>query len=135
MDAAEHEAILRAGIELFDAGRYLAAHELFEELWEETEGAEADFFKGLIQAAIALHHFQAGNMEGAAKLYSGHRRCLAGYLPAHAGLDLECFLRAMQTFLRPVLERRAGETVPFQLDRRPRLVARETRAEGETGTG
>ena len=56
-----------AAIELFDGGRYLAAHELLEELWEETEGAEANFYKGLIQAAIALHHFREGNLEGAAR--------------------------------------------------------------------
>ncbi len=132
MDAAEREAILGAGIQLFDAGRYLAAHELFEELWESTEGAEADFFKGLIQAAIALHHFQAGNLEGAAKLYSGHRRCLSGYLPTHAGLDLERFLVEMQACLRPVLEKRAGEVVPFRLDERPRMVPR-TKSETNTG--
>jgi uncharacterized protein len=122
MDAAEREATLRAGIELFDAGRYLAAHELFEELWEETEGGEADFFKGLIQAAVALHHFQSGNLEGAAKLYSGHRRFLSPYLPIHAGLDVARFLREMQAFLGPVLEKRTSETVPFPLEGRPRLA-------------
>ena len=131
MDAAEREATLRAGIELFDAGRYLAAHELFEELWEETEGGEADFFKGLIQAAVALHHYQSGNLEGAAKLYSGHRRFLSPYQPVHDGLDVTRFLREMQTFLGPVLERRPGEVVPFPLEDRPRLAPQgrnETRA-------
>jgi predicted metal-dependent hydrolase len=122
MDAADRDATLRAGIELFDGGRYLAAHEVFEELWEATEGGEADFFKGLIQAAVALHHFQAGNLEGAAKLYSGHRRFLAPYRPLHAGLDIARFLREMQAFLGPVLERRPGEAVPFPGDRRPRLA-------------
>ena len=131
MDAAEREATLRAGIELFDSGRYLAAHELFEELWESTEGGEADFFKGLIQAAVALHHFQAGNLEGAAKLYSGHRRFLSPYQPIHAGLDITRFLREMQVFLGPVLEKRAGEAVAFPVEGRPRLLPRgkdETRA-------
>jgi len=131
MDAVEREATLRAGIELFDAGSYLAAHELFEELWEETEGGEADFFKGLIQAAVALHHFQSGNLEGAAQLYSGHRRFLSPYLPLHAGLDIARFLREMQVFLEPVLGRRPGAAVPFPIEGRPRLVPpgrAETRA-------
>jgi hypothetical protein len=132
VDAAERDATLRAGVELFDAGRYLAAHELFEELWESTEGYEADFFKGLIQAAIALHHFQAGNLEGAAKLYSGHRRFLSPFQPVHAGLDVARFLREMQAFLQPVLDRLDGGAVPFPLEGRPRLLPR---AESETGTG
>jgi len=132
MDAVEREATLRAGIELFDSGRYLAAHELFEELWEATEGGEADFFKGLIQAAVALHHFQAGNLAGAAKLYSGHRRFLSPYQPIHAGLDIAHFLREMQAFLRPVLEKREGDSVPFPSEGRPRLVPLE---KSETGAG
>ena len=71
------EATFAAAVELFNDGKYLASHELFDELWEATESAGADFYKGLIQAAIALHHFQEGNLEGATKLYGGHRRFLA----------------------------------------------------------
>jgi hypothetical protein len=100
---AEADATLRAAVELFNAGRYLAAHELFEELWEASEGADSDLFKGLIQAAIALHHLEHGNLEGAARLYSGHRRCLAGYLPTHRGLEVAGFLADMQAFLGPLL--------------------------------
>lgn len=124
MDGTERDSTFRAGIELFDRGSYLAAHELFEELWEATQGEDSDFYKGLVQAAIALRHFQTGNLEGAARLYGGHRRCLAGYLPAHRGVDVERFLADMQACLRPVLERRAGEAVTFDEARRPRVVFR-----------
>src|SRR5262245_14986019 len=99
MQPEERSAAMRGGIELFNAGRYLAAHELFEELWEETEGADSDSFKGLVQAAVALHHFESGNLEGAQKLHGGLRRCLAAYLPAHGGLDLARFLTDLQAFL------------------------------------
>jgi predicted metal-dependent hydrolase len=124
VDGGERDATLRAGIELFDSGRYLAAHELFEELWEATEGEDSDFYKGLVQAAIALRHYQTGNLEGAARLYSGHRRCLAAYLPEHRGVDVERFLADMQACLRPVLERRPGEEVAFDEGRRPRVFFR-----------
>jgi len=99
VDEPERSATLRAGIELFNRGRYLAAHELFEELWEDTQGPDSDFYKGLIQASVALHHDQQGNAEGAAKLQGGTRRCLARYLPAHRGLDLERFLEDLRDFL------------------------------------
>lgn len=91
---------LAAAVELFNAGKYLAAHELLEELWEETQGPESDFYKGLLQAAIALHHLEQGNLEGAARLSRGHRRCLGAYLPRHRGLDVAAFLEAMQRALR-----------------------------------
>lgn len=119
MDSTVRDATLAAGIALFDTGRYLAAHELFEELWESTEGRESEFFKGLIQAAIALHHWEAGNMEGAAKLYSGHRRCLSAYQPVHSGVEVTRFLAEMQRFLAPALGR--DPPPPGGTARRPKL--------------
>jgi len=121
LDQAEREAALKAGIELFDGGRYLAAHELFEELWEDTQGPESDFYKGLLQAAVALHHFEQGNLDGAAKLHGGSRRCLAAYLPTHAGLDLGRFLGEMQAWLRAVQKRQPGTVIRFDPGSRPRL--------------
>jgi predicted metal-dependent hydrolase len=114
---------LQAAVRLFDSGRYHAAHEELDELWEATSGADADFYKGLIQAAICLHHWSEGNLEGARKLYSGHRRYLAAYLPAHRGIDLAAFLAGMQRALAPVLRARPGEPVPFPSADRPRLGA------------
>jgi hypothetical protein len=115
-------ATLRAAVELFNTGRYLAAHELFEELWEASEGADSDLFKGLIQAAIALHHFEQGNLEGAARLYAGHRRCLAGYLPARRGLDVAGLLAGMQAFLGPCLRAAPSPDRPASRPRRPRIA-------------
>lgn len=120
MDDAERQATFAAGVHLFDAGEYLAAHELFEELWEASEAGQSDFYKGLIQAAIALHHARAGNFAGAARLYSGHRRFLAPFLPRHAGVDLVRFLGEMQACLQPLSEGSGG--VAFDPATRPRLL-------------
>ena len=119
-EPSDAPALARA-VRLFDEGRYHEAHEVLDELWEATHGADADFLKGLIQACIAMHHFQHGNLEGARKLYSGHRRYLGPYLPAHRGIDLEAFLAEMQRALRQVV-RSAGEAGPaFDPAERPRL--------------
>lgn len=117
-DAARH---LREGVRLFNAGEYRAAHEEFERIWLSTEGRDSDFFKGLIQACIALHHFQAGNLEGAAKLHGGLRRYLAAYLPSYLGVDVAGFLEHMQQALRPVVRRTARELPKLDADSRPVL--------------
>ena len=122
-DAARH---LREGVRLFNACEYRAAHEEFERLWLSTEGRDSDFFKGLIQACIALHHFQSGNLEGAAKLHGGHRRYLAAYLPQYHGVDVATFLENMQRALRPVLRRSALESPRFDASRRPLLKLEES---------
>ena len=71
-----------------------------DELWEATHGDQADFYKGLIQVAIALHHAGSGNLAGAEKLERGARRLLAPYLPAHRGLDLSRCLTDLRVRLR-----------------------------------
>lgn len=117
---------LKLGVQLFNDARYEAAHEEFEQVWLSMQGGDSDFFKGLIQACIAMHHFQRGNLEGAAKLYSGHRRYLAAYLEApggvHRGVDVTAFLQQMQRALRPVIRRTLGESVSFDPEERPRLT-------------
>lgn len=112
-------ATLEAARSLFNEGDYLAAHELFEELWEATSGPDADCYKGLLQAAVALHHLSEGNGEGALRLYRGHRRYLAPYPPGHLGLDLGGFLEAMQRAFRPLLE--GDPARPGVRQPRPRL--------------
>ncbi len=109
------------GIELFNEGRYLAAHEEFERVWLSTHGPGSDFLKGLIQAAIAMHHFEKGNLDGAAQLYSGHRRYLAAYLPVHDGMDVAAFLAEMQRTLQPVLRRMPGISICFDSTTRPAI--------------
>jgi predicted metal-dependent hydrolase len=114
------ERVLAEGVRLFNAGEYHAAHEAFEKLWLGNEAGDADFFKGLVQASIALHHFRRGELEGARKLYSGHRRLLAPFLPRHRGLDVAGFLAAMQAALQGVVRARPDERVPFVAEA-PRL--------------
>lgn len=116
---ADAETHLAKGVELFNAGQYEEAHEEFETLWLSTQGPDSDFFKGLVQASIALHHFERGNLEGAAKLFTGHRRYLAPYLPVHLGIDVGDFLRRMQESLDPVVHRTAGADPRFESGRRP----------------
>ena len=98
--SSDSDPLLRAAVQLFDRGEYLAAHEVLDELWAATTGPEADFYKGLIQASIALHHLEQGNPTGARKLEKGTRRLLAGYLPSHLGVDLTLFLEQLQRTVR-----------------------------------
>jgi predicted metal-dependent hydrolase len=112
---------LARAAELFNAREYHAAHELLDELWERAAQADSDFLKGLIQAAIALHHASRGNPAGARKLYSGHRQYLGRYLPRHLGLDVAAFLGGMHAALAPILRAPPGAEPPFDVALAPRL--------------
>ena len=80
------------GIALFNREEFFQAHEAIEAAWLEEFGRIRPLYQGLIQAAVALHHFGNGNIRGARKLYHSTRSYLEPYRPWHMGLDLEDFL-------------------------------------------
>lgn len=87
-----HSPRYLAGIRLFNEREFFACHDELEEVWGETLGAEREFYQGLIHAAVALHHFEEGNLGGARKMYGSARRYLEPYAPQHGGIDLGRFL-------------------------------------------
>jgi predicted metal-dependent hydrolase len=94
MDAAVgHDPLYLKGIAYFNACEFFEAHETWEELWKNYSGDLRLFYKGLIQAAVALHHFGNGNIRGARKVYGSSRGYLEQYGPVCAGLNVERFLR------------------------------------------
>lgn len=53
---------------LFGAGLYFEVHEVLEPAWLEAESGPKAWLQGLIQAAVAWHHFDAANERGALSL-------------------------------------------------------------------
>lgn len=58
-------------IRQFNDGQWYACHETLETLWLKETGEVRDFYQGIIQIAIALHHWRNGNINGAIKLLEG----------------------------------------------------------------
>jgi predicted metal-dependent hydrolase len=89
----ERERLIRDGIELFNAGRFFAAHEAWEEIWRSTTPEPRDLFQGLIQTAAALHQsLDLHRLEGPRRTLAKARRRLEPYTPAALGLDIEHLL-------------------------------------------
>ena len=83
------------GMESFNRGAYFNAHDCWEECWIADGRPGHGFFKGLIQAAVAMHHWSRGNFSGAEKLLARSRECLAPCRPCRFGLDVEQLLDQM----------------------------------------
>jgi predicted metal-dependent hydrolase len=87
-----YDPLYLQGIAYFNACEFFEAHEVWEELWKNYSGDLRLFYKGLIQAAVALHHFGNGNIRGARKVYRSSRGYLQQYRPTCVGLDVDKFL-------------------------------------------
>ena len=102
-DAAANDSLYQQGVKYFNDCDFFEAHETWEELWTEYRGPARRYYQGLIQAAVALHHFGNGNIRGARKVYLTSREYLEDYRPAYLGLDLEAFLAQYEHCFAEVL--------------------------------
>lgn len=79
---------LRRGIAEFNAGAWFQCHETFEELWAGAGGAERNFYQGVLQVAVALHHWREGNFRGAAHLCAAAQQLLRRAEACCGGVDV-----------------------------------------------
>jgi predicted metal-dependent hydrolase len=62
---------LLQAIREFNGREWFECHETVEDLWIGEEGETRDFYQGIIQIAVALHHWRNGNFGGAVSLLNG----------------------------------------------------------------
>ena len=71
---ASNDERFRHGIAHFNRKEFYDAHEVWEDVWRDSSGAEKKFLQGLIQVAVAFHHRSTGNLVGARSLLMRARR-------------------------------------------------------------
>jgi len=59
---ADHELI--RGIRLFNRAQFFDAHEALEDVWRAAPPENKKFCQGLVQVAVAFHHYSTGNRVG-----------------------------------------------------------------------
>jgi hypothetical protein len=91
----DYEPRYLAGVQLFNSREFFDAHEVLEDLWNECPNHDRRFYQGILQAAVALHHFGNGNLRGAHKLFRTARDYMAAYPCPYLGLDREAFWHDM----------------------------------------
>ena len=52
------------GIRLFNEARFFDAHEALEDVWRDAPLESKKFLQGLVQVAVAFHHYSTGNRIG-----------------------------------------------------------------------
>ncbi len=105
-DIARHP-FYRAFFHCWNENRYYEAHDVLEQLWLKTKSSDADYFKGLIQAAGAFVHLQkhfeyplhakhSRRLSPAVRLFRLAERNLSPFAPQHHGLDVAAFCQLLR---------------------------------------
>jgi hypothetical protein len=83
------EATLRAGVAIYNAGHYHAAHDAWEGHWLDLpDGDDERFLHGLIQFTAAVYHARNRNWSGATGLAESGRGYLADLPTDYRGVNV-----------------------------------------------
>tara|TARA_Y100001968_G_C18683812_1_gene403660 strand:- start:8 stop:400 length:393 start_codon:yes stop_codon:yes gene_type:complete len=77
------------GMKLFNSCQWYKSHDLFEEIWHETDGPERQVIQGILQVAVAQVHLENKNLNGAMILYGEALGRLKRFPLAYLGLDID----------------------------------------------
>lgn len=100
---APPEELFRARDE-FNRGNWFECHETLEELWVGEKGELRDFYQGLLQVAVALHHWREGNFKGALLLLEKGGALLGRVSPLCQGVEVATLVRAADRFREELLK-------------------------------
>ena len=113
-DIARHP-FYRAFFQCWNEQRYYEAHDVLEQLWLKTNSADADFFKGLIQAAGAFVHLQkrfehplhakhSRRLPPAVRLFGLAEKNLSRFAPRHHGLDVAALCQLLRAYANQIVQ-------------------------------
>jgi predicted metal-dependent hydrolase len=128
----EKHSFYRAFFRCWNEQRYYEAHDVLEQLWLKTDSSDADFFKGLIQAAGAFVHLQKNfeqpshtkhgrRLRPATRLFSLALRNLEDFPDEYHALDLVQFRKLLLRY-RDVIIAVDFKNNPWSPETAPRLA-------------
>jgi uncharacterized protein len=118
------QGALHAGGRLFNAGQFFEAHEVWEDVWRPHRGPERDFFRGLINLAVAMNKCREGNASGMVRLLDRSLGLLASGGESHRGVDLAALRKQMSLLRGQAEEWREGRRTSVDAANYPRLPDR-----------
>ncbi len=98
------------GIELFNREEFYDCHDTIEEIWLQESSDEQPFLQGLIQSAVAFHHYQHGKLGAARSMLGLAIEKLKGYPETHHQVLLKEFLEGLRAWKAGLDEAISSET-------------------------
>ncbi len=130
IDIASHP-FYRAYFQCWNQQHYYEAHDVLEQLWLKTNSDDADFFKGLIQAAGAFVHLQKNfehpshakhsrRLRPAVRLFELAEKNLSRFAPQHRDLDVGALCQLLRAHVDQIVASNY-ETNPWSPQSAPKL--------------
>jgi predicted metal-dependent hydrolase len=126
-----NQPFYRAFFRCWNKRHYYEAHDVLEQLWLKTDSDDADFFKGLIQAAGAFVHLKkhyehpshakhGRRLAPAARLFLMAEENLSAFMPRHHGLNVTALCELLRKYSDQIVTS-DYTTNPWSPDTAPKL--------------
>src|SRR5271167_5169113 len=83
------------GISLFNSAKFFDAHEALEDIWRAAPPENKKFLQGLVQVAVAFHHYSTGNRVGMRSVLERAIRNLAEPSGSFGQIQLAALLQSL----------------------------------------
>jgi predicted metal-dependent hydrolase len=83
------------GVALFNRAEFFQAHEVLEDIWRAAPAEEKKFLQGVVQVAVAFHHYSTGNFVGMRSVMERAMRNLSGHPQRIKLIELAPLLRSL----------------------------------------
>ena len=112
-----------AGIDLYNAGEFHAAHDAWEERWMGEVGPkEKLFLQAMIQSAVAFHHLDIGRPGAARQMYLRAKEKFARLgSPVFMSLDLDEYQAQLDSALSWLLSVPDPRELPMTQYKAPKI--------------
>jgi uncharacterized protein len=130
-DEHDETKLFHEGVDLFNAGEWFEAHEVWEDAWHLAEGQRKRFYQGLIQCAVTLEHVRRGNPRGVRSVMKTALPKFEGLPAVYLGVDVPKLIADMKAAVQPILDLPAetfdpalprGQQLPFDPAKAPKIT-------------
>jgi hypothetical protein len=116
----ESDQYLR-GIALFNQAEFFDAHEALEDVWRAAPPENKKFLQGLIQVAVAFHHYSTGNRVGMRSVLERAIRNLSEPSGSFGHIEVATFLHSLGQWREALDNNSPVPALPRIHEVRPRL--------------
>lgn len=100
------------GIALFNRAEFFEAHEVLEDIWRASPPENKKHLQGLVQVAVAFHHYSTGNRVGMRSVLERALKNLNGYPNHLGGIRCELLMGSLRDWLAALDQRQPLPPLP-----------------------
>jgi len=100
------------GISLFNNAEFFDAHEALEDIWRAAPPENKKFLQGLVQVAVAFHHYSTGNRVGMRSVLERAIRNLAEPSGSFGKIQLAALLQSLDLWREAIDNKSPAPALP-----------------------